>query len=86
MFGVGQCLYGVDAPRVRVDERKQILPEEMPKLHAVLRQLANPTQEMPARDQPDQALPAPPTTSQKVVAAISAQNGAIQLDANVTDR
>lgn len=51
MCGVGQYVYVVDAPWVRVDERRQILPEEMPRLHAVLHQLANSamSHEEPAR-------------------------------------
>jgi hypothetical protein len=39
MFGVGQYLYGVDAPWVEVDERKQIKESEMLKLSALLRRI-----------------------------------------------
>jgi hypothetical protein len=69
-----------------VDDRKQIMPEEMPKLYAVLRQLANPTtsRDVPElKDQPEQVSPAPRkmTNSQRAVAAMVAQNGAVKLDA-----
>lgn len=49
MFGVGQYLYGCDAPWVEVDERRQIKASQMPKLHAVLRKMDGTAQISPAR-------------------------------------
>ena len=48
MFGVGQFLCGCDPPWVAVDERRQVLASEMPKLHAVQNGRQESASELPA--------------------------------------
>jgi hypothetical protein len=72
MFGVGQYLYGCDAPWVDVDEHRQIKSYEIAKLRDVLRIMANavePITEKPAEPQTTERKAAPRTTAHNSVAS-----------------
>jgi hypothetical protein len=67
MFGVGQYLYGCDAPWVEVDRGEQIKATEMPKFCAALRKMAA---KEPAEAQPEPATQRRLKISERAVAGI----------------